>query len=139
MEKVKITKEMLTDYIGRPSVEEMTVKDLLERLRFQPDGAGSTRSYDASLKKLEMLKKELDRYFSSPIPKMMPTDLRKQFESYVLALYLNPNRISLAAGYNKAKEIFSLRVKNYTYPSIGSIKRKLSSIPAEIVATARGE
>ena len=55
MEKVKITKEMLTDYIGRPSVEEMTVKDLLMLLRFQPDGAGSTRSYNASLKKLEML------------------------------------------------------------------------------------
>lgn len=65
VKKVKITKEMVTDYIRRPSVEEMTVKDLLELLRIQPVGVGNTSSFTPATKTLERLKKELDRYFSS--------------------------------------------------------------------------
>lgn len=134
---MKVTKEMVTDYIRRPSVEEMTVKDLLGLLRIQPDGAGDMGIYNFSNKKLEMLKKELDRYFS--IPEKMPADEQKKFEADVLALYLNPNRMPLTMCYNHAKDIFNLRGKRYMFPTLGSIKRKLSSIPAEIISTARGE
>lgn len=137
MKKVKITKEMLTAYIPRPSVEELTVEELLEHLRFQPDGAGNTRSYNPDAQTLERLKKELDRYFS--IPEKMPADEQKKFEADVLALYLNPNRMPLTMCYNHAKDIFNLRGKRYMFPTLGSIKRKLSSIPAEIIAEARGE
>ncbi len=137
MKKVKVTKEMVTDYIRRPSVEEMTVKDLLELLRIQPVGVGNTSSFTPATKTLEMLKKELDRYFS--IPEKMPADEQKKFEADVLALYLNPNRMPLTMCYNHAKDIFNLRGKRYMFPTLGSIKRKLSSIPAEIISTARGE
>ncbi len=137
MKKVKITKEMLTDYIGSPSVEELTVEELLEYLRTQPDGAGNMFRYILEAKTLKMLKKELDRYFS--IPEKMPADEQKKFEADVLALYLNPNRMPLTMCYNHAKDIFNLRGKRYMFPTLGSIKRKLSSIPAEIISTARGE
>ena len=139
VKKVKITKEMLTDYIRRPSVEEMTVKDLLGLLRIQHDGAGVMASYDSTSRELVELKKELDRYFTCPIPEEMPADEQKKFEADVLALYLNPNRMPLTTCYNHAKEIFSLRGKRYMFPTLGSIKRKLNSIPAEIIKTARGE
>jgi hypothetical protein len=137
MKKVKITKEMLTDYIGSPSVEELTVEELLEYLRTQPDGAGNMFRYILEAKTLKMLKKELDRYFS--IPEKMPADEQKKFEADVLALYLNPNRMPLTMCYSHAKDIFNLRGKRYMFPTLGSIKRKLSSIPAEIISTARGE
>ena len=64
---------------------------------------------------------------------------KKKFEADVLALYLNPNRMPLTMCYNHAKDIFNLRGKRYMFPTLGSIKRKLSSIPAEIISTARGE
>ena len=137
MKKVKITKEMVTDYIRRPSVEELTVEGLLEYLRNQPDGAGNMFRYILEAKTLKMLKKELDRYFS--IPEKMPADEQKKFEADVLALYLNPNRMPLTMCYNHAKDIFNLRGKRYMFPTLGSIKRKLNSIPAEIIKTARGE
>ena len=79
MKKGKITKEMLTDYIGRPSVLELKVEELLEHLRFQPVGAGNKRSFNTEALALERLKKELDRYFS--IPEKMPADEQKKIRS----------------------------------------------------------
>lgn len=61
-ERGKMKEERVTDYIRR-DWETLTVADLLEFLRRKPDGAGDVRSYSLCTKRMEILKKELDRYF----------------------------------------------------------------------------
>ena len=73
------TKEMATDYVCR-SCDAVTVGELLEFLRSQPDGAGEVKSYGSRAKKLEMLKNELERYFA--VPESTPSGLEKAMAKY---------------------------------------------------------
>lgn len=66
-ERGKMKEERATDHIRR-GWEKLTVEVLLEFLRSQPDGAGDVMPYNSDAKKLEMLKKELDRYLTVPAP-----------------------------------------------------------------------
>ncbi len=132
---MKVTKEMVTDYIRRPGIEELTVGELLEFLRSQPDGCVKTKQNGNIVKKLESLKNELDRIFTTPKHEKMPTHLKKQFESDVLTLFLNPNRIPLTVCYSHVKEAFQRY--GYKVPALSTITRRLHSIPTQVISTAR--
>lgn len=130
MKATKAEKERATDYVRR-SWEDVTVGELM---RFLDNNPKPANTYNNRNRKLERLRDQLVRYLDDP--GTMIQEEPSQFEQQFFAMYLSPNRATLAWCYSFLKKNYERL--GWPVPSLSSIRRKVRSLPPEVIAFARG-